>query len=315
MVKANLNVFVNSVKTTFLFSFMKKRISLIITYLLSLTTFFYLPLCYALFNSTQLPTARPLSLGGAYVAIADDAGAINVNPAGLTQLTGSELALSYNNLYGVSDLSESQLLFGVPWNFNSFGFSYHRLALTDIYKEETFTTSYARMLRRNISLGLNLKLLRLSLGHFSANDVSAQDSVSEWSGDLALWSKPLESLSLGLTLLDFNTPQFRAVSNSSGERIYSTVRAGLAYRPKPFVIFSGELQTERGLFVHLGDNYHFGSELMVAKIIALRLGVDRNKLTGGIGFKYRWTSVDFAFFHQGELGLLYRVSAAFRWGQ
>lgn len=270
---------------------------------------------YALFNNAQLIAARPLALGGAYVAVSDDANAVNINPAGLTQLTASELALSYSNLYSVSSLSEGLVAFGIPWGFNSFGISYQRLSLTDIFKEETFTFSYARALRRTISLGLNLKLLRASAGNFSAADVSSLGSATEWSSDISLWTRPWEPFSLGLAVYDLNSPRLRLLSDSVGEKIRPTVRGGFSYHPKPFILLSGDLHTENGAFKNLGGNYHFGAELLFAKAIALRLGVDRNKFTGGVGFQQRWLKVDFAFFNQGDLGLLYRVSTSFLWGK
>ena len=88
-------------------------------------------------------------------------------------MSQSELALTYNNFYGASNLSDNAIGFAIPWNLNCFGISYERLALSDIFKEENFTASYARTLRRNISMGINLKVLRATIGNFSASDVSA----------------------------------------------------------------------------------------------------------------------------------------------
>src|SRR5438270_8227006 len=53
------------------------------------------------------PGARSLALGGAFVGTADDATAVFVNPAGLTQLARTEVALegrafSYTNTFAAS---------------------------------------------------------------------------------------------------------------------------------------------------------------------------------------------------------------------
>lgn len=269
---------------------------------------------HAIFDSTQYTGARPLSMGGAYVAVADEANAININPSGLSQLKVPEISLSYSNMYGISNLSDNYLAFALPYGLNSFGASYRRLSLIDIYKEETFTASYARELRQTVSVGVNFKALRLSVGNFSASDASSNSSDTEWSTDLGVWAHPAEPLTAGFVVQDLNSPRLRLLSNSSGELIYPTFRSGFAYRPKSFVIFSGDIHTEKGTFRNLGNNYHFGFEIFFAKTIGLRLGVDRSKFTGGIGFELRKTSIDFGFYNQGELGLLYRVSAAFRWG-
>ena len=48
----------------------------------------------------QIPTgARPLGMGGAFVGVADDANALNWNPAGLPGLRRTEFTSSYSNLY------------------------------------------------------------------------------------------------------------------------------------------------------------------------------------------------------------------------
>ena len=42
---------------------------------------------------------RPLSMGGAFIAVADDANAITWNPAGLPGLRRTEFTSTYANLY------------------------------------------------------------------------------------------------------------------------------------------------------------------------------------------------------------------------
>ena len=42
---------------------------------------------------------RPFGMGGAFVAIADDANAINWNPSGLPGLRRKEFTSTYSNLY------------------------------------------------------------------------------------------------------------------------------------------------------------------------------------------------------------------------
>ena len=44
---------------------------------------------------------RPLSMGGAFIAVADDANAITWNPAGLPGLRRTEFTSTYANLYNM----------------------------------------------------------------------------------------------------------------------------------------------------------------------------------------------------------------------
>lgn len=280
----------------FLISYLASRISLL-----------------ALFSNDQFFSARPLSLGGAYVAVADDSSAVNTNPAGLSSLPSTELSLTFSQPYGIPALTESYAAFAIPWKLNAFGSSYRRLSLASALTEESFTFSYARMLRQAISIGFNLKLLRLTLGEFSGGGVSSLANASEISTDLGFFAKPWEQFALGFVFYDLNAPTMRLLANSSGQKINTNARLGISYQPKDFVLFTGEIQTEKGALKNLGENYHFGTELLFAESIAFRMGVDRNKFTGGAGIRHRGLKIDFAFFHQGDLGLLYKASVAFQW--
>ena len=49
--------------------------------------------------------ARPLSMGGAFVALADDGNVVTWNPAGLPRLRRTEFTLTYTNLYNLELIS------------------------------------------------------------------------------------------------------------------------------------------------------------------------------------------------------------------
>mgnify|MGYP001259938250 CR=1 FL=1 len=64
----------------------------------------------------QIPSGtRPLGMGGAFVAVADDANTINWNPAGLPGLRRTEFTSTYSDLYR---LGITHSYFGLVRNFS-----------------------------------------------------------------------------------------------------------------------------------------------------------------------------------------------------
>ena len=80
----------------------------------------------------QIPTgARPLGMGGAFVGVADDANALNWNPAGLPGLRRTEFTSSYSNLY---ELGISHSYLGFVRNFSdriAFGLDWGNVGFDD----------------------------------------------------------------------------------------------------------------------------------------------------------------------------------------
>jgi long-chain fatty acid transport protein len=73
----------------------------------------------ALFESTgnfQNPGARSLGLGGAFIALADDASAAELNPAGLTQLTRPEASFEFRQLKTVTDVRYADAFRSGPYS-------------------------------------------------------------------------------------------------------------------------------------------------------------------------------------------------------
>ncbi|MCY4170336.1 MAG: PorV/PorQ family protein [Bacteroidetes bacterium] len=151
--------------------------------------------------------ARAISLGGAYVAEANDMSAVYWNPAGFARLTGRHL-----------QLSNTQYLADVNYNFAAFGTSIDRfgsigLSLlmvdsgdmavrTEAQPEgtgEQFNTlsfalqvSYARNLSSQFSLGANIKLIQEQIWHSKASAIAFDIGT--------LFTTPFSSLRLGASM-------------------------------------------------------------------------------------------------------------------
>ena len=114
---------------------------------------------------------RPMGMGGAYIAVAEDASAPLWNSAGLTQLRQRELTATYSALYvGLN----AQLFTGetdqLGYHFVSYA---HPIRTTKdviaagwlffdsaFYDEQTYVFTYAKRLTGQVSAGVNAKVLR-----------------------------------------------------------------------------------------------------------------------------------------------------------
>ena len=128
--------------------------------------------------------ARAISMGGSYVALADDGYAHYWNPAGIVRAPSFGTAFSHNNY--VLDLSHEYLSITVPTGRNgAMGISISALNMSDqeittvenpegtglFYDviDMSFGFSYSRMLSDRLSYGLTTKYIRLSAYHETAH--------------------------------------------------------------------------------------------------------------------------------------------------
>ncbi len=166
--------------------------------------------------------ARALGMGGAYVAVADDASAGYWNPAGLNQIDSPEFAYMHAERFaGVVSFDYA----GLAWPLSdrsTIGISFYRSGVNDIKNTldawdaarnqpkpnpEDFITSfsaadyafffgYGRTVSRKLTIGFTGKIIRRSIGNFAdAWGYSMDVGVQYRSGALAL----------GLNLQDITT--------------------------------------------------------------------------------------------------------------
>ena len=133
------------------------------------------------------PGARAIGMGGAFVSIADDATSIYWNPAGMTKLAKSEIALNHNEwLAGINyDFASIVIKMNAV---SSIGVFYSGVNMADMEVRtiidpegtgELFSVSdialglsYARNLTDRFSIGFTGKYIQQTIYHMSANAVA-----------------------------------------------------------------------------------------------------------------------------------------------
>ncbi|MCK5328358.1 MAG: hypothetical protein KAJ05_03880 [Candidatus Latescibacteria bacterium] len=180
--------------------------------------------------------ARPMSMGGSFVAVADDANAVFLNPAGLTQLSGKELTTTYARLFPcVEDdkLHQGMVGFVLPMGgVGVIGLGWQTF-MSDLWDDNAITLSFARGLTESLSMGLNVRAMmwKADLSGLATPDPLG-DSVSSGlkiGADLGvLWRSPWQ-VKAGLFVKNLNQPDVAEDSSIDGGKLPMEIHAGLAY--------------------------------------------------------------------------------------
>jgi len=256
--------------------------------------------------------ARAIALGGAFVAVADDASAGYWNPAGLTQLSGPVISLA--DRIPVMDTDYGSAALASPiWSLGYLGFNAMYYTCDDVIMYDSHGVSTGTLTDREAALILSYayRVNQLSLGingKYVYQDM-ADDLVSTESDgvgfDVSVLYEIYRSLTVGATFHG----DYEMVSNGdesiSGESPLN-ISAGFHYKgdigKENSVNFMMDFDQTRYYPLKL----HVGTELVLYDTLALRAGLDdlyvetrdadieyldmvrqNLKPTFGVGFKWK----------------------------
>ena len=257
--------------------------------------------------------ARATGMGGAFVAVANDASMVFWNPAGGTMLDGLELTGMRTRLFGVSGLTEDCFAIGYGrWHGIGAGFGWSRSAIEDIYSENTFVGTIARsFLGGRLSLGTGLRIYRISApGYAYYNDPAFKENDTGYAADLGLIYKA-PKWSVALVWRNIGEPELSLVTTTEHpDPIYSEVRLGGTYIFREVMLISGEIRRVREVpgFYDGKTSFHLGTEIWFFNAFALRAGVNRDRATAGLGLRIDRVTIDAAIVSERRPGNKYRLS-------
>lgn len=244
--------------------------------------------------------ARAPGMGGAYVALADDASATYWNPAGLVQIKDRQICSMHSQLDLERDYDFLNIVSSLPAG-DTWGISWARLGIDDIlcfdgsgnptgttsYKEEAYFLSYGKSLSPNLSLGGNIKYYRQTLYTASAKGIGLDLGLLYKFPNLPI---ALDELSVGLLLQDLTETKikWKNTAENPTEKIPINIKLGVA----------GKLLEEK-LVVALDydkrTNLHAGCEYWLIDILGVRAGIDDGNFTCGASFKLQTYQIDYAY--------------------
>ena len=280
--------------------------------------------------------AQALGMGGAFVAVVNDATATYWNPAGLSFLSGKELAFMHSETFG-SLLNHDFISYAFPYKNSMVGASIYYLGgggvkLTKLqdanqplgfsnraiiadevgHGDYTVLLSYAKTQTAKFRWGMTAKIIYRDIPDTTAS------SAFGLGVDLGAIFTPYDFLTLGANLKDA-TSTLLAYNNGTKESISPTFKSGFKLH-KDYKNFSHLLAFDSDLRFEgrrdatqfwLGDismDTHWGWESWYKQKVAGRVGFDQGNFTAGLGVIVSKFRIDFSFLSQEELDNAYRLS-------
>jgi len=271
------------------------------------------------FLETELG-ARAMGMGGAFVAVADDVTALHWNPAGLAGLPGVQVFGMRTSVYSVDGLSEDAVLTSYGTGSMGYGLGWMRTGAADLYSEDTLLAGYGTETPIDgLAAGITLKRFSVEApGYEYYNDPAfAAGGDDAYAADLgALYRRG--KWSVGATVRNLGEPKLQLLSTTAEEDldpIMSELRLGGTYLFRDVMLMTVEWRAPREAPEYYEDQYsiNLGSEVWFYDAFALRAGMNRDRITAGLGIRTKHVQIDVALLSERRIGSLYRLSAIFLW--
>ncbi len=267
---------------------------------------------------------RPLALGGAYAALADDAAGWMWNPAGLALVRRAEFQISSGSFQAL----EARESFGgvvLPsWRWGAAQISYRQFSVNDIEgrdarnfetgeigdRESELALGYARRMGEAWSFGVVTKARHQDLAGRTANAVGADMGVLASPAAWGIGGDWMRDLTIGFAVQNALAPSLRLDVDEVSDP--SVMRLGVALKRPAFGAGSiiAALDYENGGGT---GGFHAGLELSPYPSMQLRTGLSDGAFTVGTGVQFREFSFDYAF-ENAELEASHRLGLSFKFG-
>ncbi|OGC33516.1 hypothetical protein A2311_06185 [candidate division WOR-1 bacterium RIFOXYB2_FULL_48_7] len=269
--------------------------------------------------------ARPLALGNAFTAQADDANAIFINSAGLSDIKLAKLISNYGQID--ADTSFTSLAAALPTGFGGMvGAGYRNLTVSNIaistetmsHTEQELVVSLANKIGKKLAVGLNLRLIGKGLSQDisgydylyasgSAFDFFAKFPLTNW------WSVggSIQNIDSRLTYRS-GTEEKLPLTAILGNSWQIAGETALIKRENESGILNLDLNKASGDPILLSA----GLEWWLQDSFAFRCGINQSSATdlnngnkttftnlaGGVGMNYGGVTIDYTFYKSGDPG-------------
>lgn len=271
---------------------------------------------------------RAASLAGSFVSNNDDPNIIFYNPAGISYLENNPI--SFSNVFHLAGINSSSLAYAHEFEgIGKFGagiqyINYGSFVEADFMGVKTgefgagelaALIGYSNELDENFYYGANVKFIFSSIADRSSMGL-AMDLGLHYTFPEEKWNFGFSILNLGTQLTQYYTIE---------EKLPLDIRLGfskaLAHLPFTFYASLNKLNGDYDSFGERFQNFTFGGEFKVSKVVKLRVGYDNAKrkdykINGsagiggfnlGLGFLISNYNFDYAFSSLGSIGSFHRI--------
>ena len=248
---------------------------------------------------------RPLGMGGAFVAVADDANTITWNAAGLPRLRRKEFTSTYADLYAM-DITHSYM--GIAWPFSdklAIGLDWSSIGFDDNelgYFDNKLNFAFGYQPFKNFSFGATLKYLSRDM----TLDGTSYGNSNGIGYDVGLLITPLKNLRIGYGLYDISGTNVSYKDKTEETILAEAFKLGIAYFPVEGLTVA----------VDFDDNIHFGAEYFIKNKFGVRGGLKQIKdgnesiviPSAGITLKFKSLVFEYGYESHPYLAPTYRYS-------
>lgn len=254
--------------------------------------------------------ARPLAMGGAYVAISDDIYASYWNPSGLMQLKSKQIGSMYAKMS--FDRTNTFVSYAQPLNDKwSAAVSWLNFGVNNIEErdnggfllgetadsESSIFISAARKINTLISVGANLKYLT----HFLAGK-----NAKGYGADISALALLQNNICIGFIVQDIGSQVTWNTESGHKDTIPQNIRLGVSKK-----IMNNKLLTAFDIEKNQSQSmkYHMGGEYLLNDKLCLRAGYNDGELAAGVGLSISKFRFDFGLnTDKTEESNAYRIS-------
>ena len=250
---------------------------------------------------------RPMSMGGAFIAVADDANTITWNPAGLPGLRRTEFTSTYADLYAMG-ITQSYVGFVRPFSDRvALGIDWSNVGFDDkelLYSENKLNFAVGVQLHKMVSLGFTLKYLMRDM----QLDGTSYGKSSGIGYDGGLLIQPLKNLKFGFGLYDLGGTQVSYKDKTTETILAQAFKLGISYAPINGLILAADF----------GDRVHAGAEYILASRVSFRIGMQQDfkgeeKIlvpSAGLSVKFKSIIAEYGYESHPYLETTHRISIA-----
>lgn len=227
-------------------------------------------------------------------------GNLHDNPAEGERRTSYSLESSYSEIFGLSELQEGKLAFGLPtMKWGRIKFLAARFGIGD-YQESYYGLQHGFSIGSRVWLGYRMREMFLEISEYG------KDSIT--SVDCGLDVRITPRTHIGVLAFNVNSPV-------TG-RVRQDIPGGLVTMFSGTIFHSLSLNIEAEKTMRRPFSFRSGLEYSVARYFFLRAGVQSYplRLGAGLGFDFKKILVDYGYFSHAELPGQHYVTFKYNFG-
>jgi len=222
------------------------------------------------------------------------------------------------SVYSVDGLSEDAVIAGLGASVGGFAVGWMRTGAEDLYSEDTMVAGYGRALPLDgLSGGFSVKRFSIEAPGYEYYNDPAFDSDGDdaYSGDVGFLYRR-DNWTAAATYRNIGEPELQLLSTTEDpDPVRSEFRLGGSYlfREVMLMTFEWRAPSDAPSYYEHKSSFNLGTEVWFYDVVALRAGMNRDRITAGLGLKADPVRIDVALLSERRIGSLYRLSAIFVW--